>query len=144
MTTAIPYLCVQDAARALDFYGKAFSATEAMRLSEPGGKVGHAEILIDGARIMLSDEYPDHGVLSPKTLGGAGVSIHLNVDDVDAFVARAVAAGATLKRPVEDQFYGERTAKLEDPFGHSWHVTTTIEEVSVEEMQRRYDALMKG
>jgi PhnB protein len=144
MTTAIPYLCVQDAAGALEFYAKAFGATEAMRLSEPGGKVGHAEILIDGARIMLSDEYPDHGVLSPKTLGGAGVSIHLNVNDVDAFVARAVAAGATLKRPVEDQFYGERTAKLEDPFGHSWHVTTTIEEVSTEEMQRRYDALMKG
>ena len=101
MTTAIPYLCVQDAAGALELYVKAFGATEAMRLSEPGGKVGHAEILIDGARIMLSDEYPDHGVLSPKTLGGAGVSIHLNVDDVDAFVARAVAAGATLKRPVD-------------------------------------------
>jgi uncharacterized glyoxalase superfamily protein PhnB len=144
MTTAIPYLCVQDAAGALDFYVRAFGATEAMRLSEPGGKVGHAEIQIDGARIMLSDEYPDYGVLSPKTLGGAGMSIHLNVDDVDAFVARAVAAGATLKKPAEDQFYGERTAKLEDPFGHSWQVTTTIEEVSVEEMQRRYDTLMKG
>lgn len=144
MTTAIPYLCVQDAAGALDFYAKAFGATEALRLSEPGGKVGHAEIQIDGARMMLSDEYPDYGVLSPKTLGGAGMSIHLNVDDVDAFVARAVAAGATLKKPPEDQFYGERTAKLEDPFGHTWQVTTTIEEVSVEEMQRRYDALIKG
>jgi uncharacterized glyoxalase superfamily protein PhnB len=144
MTTAIPYLCAQDAASALDFYAKAFGATEAMRLSEPGGKIGHAEIRIDGARIMLSDEYPDYGVLSPKTLGGAGVSVHLNVDDVDAFVARAVAAGATLKQPVQDQFYGERTGKLEDPFGHSWQVTTTIEEVSVEEMQRRYDAMMKG
>jgi uncharacterized glyoxalase superfamily protein PhnB len=144
MTTAIPYLCVQGAAAALDFYRQAFGAAEEMRLSEPGGRIGHAEIQIDGARIMLSDEYPEYGILSPKTLGGAAVSIHLSVPEVDAFTERAVAAGATLKQPVADQFYGERTAKLEDPFGHSWHISTTTEEVSVEEMQRRYDAMLKG
>jgi len=141
---AIPYLCVKGAASAIEFYQKAFGAEEVMRLSEPGGKIGHAEIRIGDARILLADEYPEQGVLSPLSLGGAGVSISLQVEDVDALAARAVAAGAKLARPVSDQFYGDRAGKLEDPFGHVWHVSTRIEDVSPEEMQRRYEALLAG
>jgi PhnB protein len=141
-TLIIPYLHVKGAARAIDFYRQAFGAEEALRLSEPEGRIGHAEILIGGARLMLSDEYPEHGIRGPQSLGGASVSLHLSVPDVDAFAERAVAAGARLTRPVQDQLYGERTCKLEDPFGYVWHVVTPIEDVSAEEMQRRYEALM--
>ena len=137
-----PYLHVKGAARAIDFYRQAFGAEETLRLAEPEGRIGHAEIQIGGARIMLSDEYPEHGILGPQSLGGAAVALHLTVADVDAFAEQAVAAGATLTRPVQDQFYGERTCKLEDPFGHVWHVVTHVEDVSAEEMQRRYEALM--
>jgi len=145
MTTLIvPYLHVKGAARAIDFYRQAFGAEEALRLSEPEGRIGHAEIQIGGARIMLSDEYPEHGILGPRSLGGTTVALHLTVPDVDAFAEQAVAAGAKLTRPIQDQFYGERTCKLEDPFGHVWHVVTHIEDVSAEEMQRRYEALMAG
>jgi uncharacterized glyoxalase superfamily protein PhnB len=142
-STAIPYLHIEGAASAIDFYVKAFGATEVYRLTEPG-KVGHAEIQIDGARIMLSDEYPDYGILGPKSRGGTTVSIHLTVENVDAFCERAIAAGAKLQGQIADQFYGERTGKLEDPFGHTWHISTPTGEVSPEEMQRRYDALMAG
>jgi PhnB protein len=135
---------VKGAARAIDFYRQAFGAEETLRLSEPEGRIGHAELQIGGARIMLSDEYPEHGILGPQSLGGTSVALHLTVPDVDAFAGRAVAAGAKLTRPVQDQFYGERTCKLEDPFGHVWHVVTHIEDVSAEEMQRRYEALMAG
>ena len=145
MTTLIvPYLHVKGAARAIEFYIQAFGATEVVRLSEPGGRIGHAEIQIGGARIMLADEFPEHGILGPRSLGGTTVALHLTVPDVDAFAEQAVAAGAKLTRPIQDQFYGERTCKLEDPFGHVWHVVTHIEDVSAEEMQRRYEALMAG
>jgi len=140
----IPYLHVKGAARAIEFYQQAFGATEVLRLSEPDGRIGHAEILIDSARIMLADEYPECGILGPQSLGGTSVSLHLTVPDVDAFAQQAVAAGAKLAKPIKDEFYGERGGKLEDPFGHVWQVMTRIEEVSPEEMQRRYDALLAG
>jgi PhnB protein len=144
ITGATPYLCCKDAARAIDFYTRAFGATETMRLAEPGtGKIGHAEIKIGEALIMLADEYPDHGVLSPATIGGSPVSIHLYVRDVDATVRQAADAGATVQRPPTDQFYGDRSASLQDPFGHRWQLSTHKEDVSSAELQRRYDALYK-
>lgn len=141
---ATPYICVNDAAAAIEFYKKAFGATETMRLAEPGGRIGHAEVKIGGAPIMLSDEYPDHGATSPQTLGGTAVAIHLYVDDVDAFVARAEAAGAKVERPVQDQFYGDRSATLLDPYGHRWFFATHKETLTPEETQRRYDAVLKA
>jgi len=141
-TTVVPYLCVKGAASAIEFYKQAFGATEVLRLAEPGGRIGHAEIRIGESRVMLSDEYPEHGILGPQSRGGATGSLALEVPDVDAVVARAVAAGAKLLNPVADQFYGERSGKLEDPFGHLWSVSTRTEELSQEEMQRRYDALV--
>jgi len=142
---ATPYLCVKGAADALAFYARAFGAVETMRLAEPSGRIGHAEIKIGGAPIMLSDEYPEESVLSPATLGGTPVSIHLYVPDVDAFVARAEAAGGKVLRGPADQFYGDRSATLRDPFGHHWFFATRKEAVSDQEMQRRYDAeLAKG
>ena len=143
-TQVIPYLHIQGAARAIEFYQQAFGATEVLRLSEPDGRIGHAEILIGGARIMLADEYPECGILGPQSLGGTSVSLHLTVPDVDAFARQAVAAGAKLAKPIKDEFYGERGGKLEDPFGHVWQVMTPMEEVSPEEMQRRYDAILAG
>ena len=140
---ATPYVCCTNAPRALEFYQKAFGATEVMRLVEPSGKIGHAEIRIGAALVMLSDEYPDMGMCSPQTLGGSPVTIHLYVEDVDAFASRAVAAGATLLRPIADQFYGDRAGTLVDPFGHRWMIATRKEEVSSAEMQTRYDRLMK-
>jgi PhnB protein len=140
-TTLTPYLIVRGAAPALDFYARAFGAEEVMRLAEPSGRIGHAELNIAGWRLMLADEYPEHGILGPQSLGGASGSLHLQVADVDAVVARAVAAGAELVRPVNDEFYGERIGKLRDPFGHLWHVGTQIEAVSPDEMQRRFDAM---
>ena len=131
------YLSVRDAARALDFYAKAFGATETLRLTEPGGKIGHAHIMIEGSTIMLADEYPDYGVVGPQTLGGSPVRIKLNVANVDEFVRKAVAAGATIERPIQDQFYGERAGQVSDPFGYTWIVATPIENVSGKEMQRR-------
>jgi PhnB protein len=139
---ATPYLCVKHAADAIAFYAKAFGAVETMRLAEPSGRIGHAEVRIGAAPIMLSDEYPEEGVRSPASLGGSAVAIHLYVDDVDALAERAVAAGATLLRPVADQFYGDRSAVLRDPFGHRWFFATHKEDVSAEEMQRRYDRLL--
>ncbi len=141
---ATPYLCCRNAAAALDFYQRAFGATEIMRLAEPSGRIGHAEIKIGDAVVMISDEYEEMGVRSPQGLGGSPVGIHLYVDDVDAMAAQAVAAGATLDRPVADQFYGDRSAPLTDPFGHRWFLATHIEDVSAEEMQKRFGAMMKG
>jgi PhnB protein len=139
---AVPYLCVRNAPAALEFYKKAFGAEEVMRLSEPTGKVGHAEISIEGARVMLADEYPEHDHLSPESIGGTPVTIALNVSNVDGMVERARGAGAKVLRPPTDEFYGERSAKVADPFGHVWHIATTKEELSAEEMQRRYDELL--
>lgn len=138
------YLVVKGAARAIDFYTRVFGATELYRLTEPSGKVGHAELELGGARFMLADEYPDFGALSPVTIGGSPISMHLYVDDVDALVKRAEEAGATLLRPLKDEFFGDRTAMVSDPFGHKWHLATRIEDVSPEEMQRRWRAALAG
>jgi len=135
-----PYLIVKGAAEAIDFYVKAFGAKETFRLTEPNGKVGHAELVMGRARFMLADEYPDFDALSPLTIGGTPVSLHLYVADVDQLVAQATGAGATLLRPLTDEFFGDRVALLVDPFGHKWHLATRKEEVSPEEMQRRMDA----
>ena len=136
--TVTPYLCVKGAGKALDFYVRAFKATEIYRLAEPDGKIGHAEFEIGNSRLMISDEYPDFGALSPQSVGGSPIKIHLRVDDVDAFVKAAVAEGATMLRPPKDQFFGERNSMIADPFGHGWYVTTQVEDVSPAEMQRRW------
>ena len=135
--TVAPYLAIKDAARALDFYARAFGATETYRLMVPDGRVGHAEIRLGDSLVMLSDEFPEFGGKAPQSLGGSPVSIHLYVEDVDAFVARAVAAGARAVKPVMDQFYGDRSGQLEDPFGHLWWVATHREDVPQAEMERR-------
>ncbi|HEV2616831.1 MAG TPA: VOC family protein [Candidatus Acidoferrales bacterium] len=141
--TATPYLCFKNSAAAIEFYTKAFGATETYRLAEPGGRIGHAELQIGNSRIMISDEFPDFGALSAETLGGSPMRIQLLVADVDAFVRQAIAAGAALVRPVQDQFYGYRAGQITDPFGYRWGVSTFKETVSPEEMQRRYDEMMK-
>jgi uncharacterized glyoxalase superfamily protein PhnB len=141
---ATPYLCVRDTAEAIEFYRRAFGATEVMRLVEPSGRIGYAQITIGRSAIMLADEFPEIGVLSPQSLGGTSVSIDLLVDDADAVVARAVAAGATVQRPVADQFYGVRSGTVVDPFGHRWLIGARIEAVTPGEMQRRYAALPRG
>jgi uncharacterized glyoxalase superfamily protein PhnB len=134
-----PYLRVRGAAQAIDFYTRAFGAVETARLTEPGtGRIGHAEIRVGPATIMLADEHPEVGILGPQTIGGTSVGIHLHVAGVDALFAQAVAAGATVTRELQNQFYGERTGGLRDPFGHEWLLGEQIENVSVEEMQRRY------
>ena len=139
-----PYLTVNGAAAAIDFYRAAFGARELFRLTGPDGRIGHAELRIGDATVMLSDEWPDFGALSPPSIGGSPVKLHLYVDDCDAVVARAVAAGATLMRLVTDQFYGDRSGMIADPFGHSWFVATLKEQVAPQEMQRRWDAAMAG
>jgi PhnB protein len=135
-----PYLIVKGATAAITFYGKAFGAELLFSLKDPSGKVGHAELEIGDSRFMLADEYPDFGALSPVTIGGTPVSIHLYVANVDEITARAVEAGATLLRPVSDEFFGDRVALVADPFGHKWHLATRKEDVTPEEMQKRMDA----
>ena len=132
-----PYLIVNGAASAIDFYKKAFGATELMRMASPDGRVGHAEIRIGDSPIMLADEFPEMGHKSPQTLGGSPISIMIYVTDVDTVFKQAIAAGGKEQRPVKDQFYGDRSGTLEDPFGHVWHVATHKEDVSPEEMERR-------
>ena len=139
--SATPYLIIQGAAAALDFYKKAFGATELMRMAQPDGRIGHAEIRIGDSVIMLADEVPEMSYRGPKSLGGSPVSILLYFEDVDAVVARAVAAGAKLIRPVQDQFYGDRSGVIEDPFGHVWTIATHKEDVSPEEIDRRLAAM---
>ncbi len=138
------YLCVSNAAEAIEFYRRAFGAQELFRLTEPGGRIGHAELKFGPATLMLADEYPEYGFRSPMALGGTPVTIHLHVDDADALIERALAAGATLERPAKDEFYGERSGAVRDPYGHRWLIGHHIEDVAPEEMQRRYDALMRG
>jgi uncharacterized glyoxalase superfamily protein PhnB len=140
---AFTYLRVRNAPAAIEFYRTAFGATEKFRLSEPGGRVGHAELDFGGTTIMLSEEYPEMGLLGPESLGGSTFSVHLHVDSADEAVERALAAGATLERPLQDHFYGERSGTIRDPFGHTWLIGHEIEKVTPEEMQRRYDELMK-
>ncbi|HEV2021041.1 MAG TPA: VOC family protein [Terriglobales bacterium] len=142
--TATPYLIIQGAAAALDFYKKVFGATEIMRMAQPEGKIGHAEIRIGDSVVMLADEVPQMGYRGPKSLGGSPVSLMLYVEDVDAAVARAVAAGAKLTQPVQDKFYGDRNGVIEDPFGHVWTIATHTEDVSPEEMDKRMAAMDKG
>lgn len=141
---ATPYLSVRNAAAAIEFYKRAFGATEAMRLMQPDGRIGHAEINIGGARIMLADEFPEAGFRSPESLGGSPIHIHLDVADVDAVAAQAIAAGAKVVRPVADQFYGDRSGQIADPFGYTWVISTRKEEMSAAEMQRRLDAFMES
>lgn len=138
-----PYLLVRDATRALAYYREAFGAEELMRFEGPPGRIAHAEVKIGDSHVMLADENPEEGFVGPQTLGGAGVSLMLYVQDVDATFARAVAAGATVRRPVADQFYGDRVGTLADPFGHVWSIATHREDVSVEEAKRRMEALAK-
>jgi PhnB protein len=140
-TSLRPYLIVDGAAAAIDFYREAFGAVETFRLDMPDGRVGHAELEIDGAAFDLADEYPEMGYLGPISVGSTTVTLHLEVPDVDAFAATAVEAGATLERPPSDQFHGNRSATIVDPFGHRWSVQTRIEDVSIDEMRRRLDEL---
>lgn len=137
-----PYLHVRGAADAIEFYQRAFGAREKLRLAEPSGRIGHAELDFGCATLMLADEFPEFDIQGPAARGGTTVTLHLHVDDADAWIARAVAAGAELEREAADQFYGERSGSIRDPFGHRWNIGHSIEEVSAEEMQRRYDALM--
>jgi len=137
----MPYLCVKGAAKALEFYAQAFGAEETMRFTAPDGQLGHAEMRIGDAVVMLADEYPEMGIKSPHTIGGTPVSLMFYVEDVDAFVRRAVDAGAKLTEKVEDKFYGDRAGKLTDPFGHVWMIATHKEDVSPEEMHKRAKAL---
>lgn len=138
-----PYLHVTNANAAIEFYTRVFGAREKFRLTEPGGRVGHAEIDFNGTTLMLSDEFPDYGVRGASTLGATPVTIHLHVDNADAVIERAVQAGATLETAAKDQFYGERSGCIRDPFGHRWSIGHRIEEVSPDEMQRRYAEIVK-
>jgi PhnB protein len=137
-----PYLIVKGAADAIDFYKKIYGATEIMRMPGPDGKIGHAELKIGDSVIMLADENLEMGHKSPRSVGGSPVSLVLYVQDVDRTVKNAVEAGSKLVRPVADQFYGDRTGGLVDPFGHEWYLATHIEDVSPEEMKKRADAMM--
>jgi PhnB protein len=137
------YLHVRDAARAIDFYTRAFGAKELFRLAEPSGRLGHAELDFGGTTVMLSDEYPEMDIRGPQPGQPTSVTIHLHVDDADAVLKQAVAAGATLERAAEDHFYGERSGTVRDPFGHRWLIGHSIEKVEPEEMQRRYTELMQ-
>ena len=142
--TATPYLIIGGAGDAIEFYKKAFGATELFRFRTPDGKIGHAEIKIGDSPIMLADEYPEMGYKGPQSLGGSPVSIMIYVEDVDTIFNQAVAAGATVKEAVTDKFYGDRLGTVADPFGHVWHISTHKEDVSMEEMQKRAQAAHGG
>jgi PhnB protein len=132
-----PYLIISGASDAIEFYKKAFGATELFRFPAPGGKIGHAEIKIGDSPIMLADEYPAMGYKGPQSLAGSPITLMIYVEDVDNVFTRAVNAGATVKEVVQDKFYGDRTGTLTDPFGHVWHISTHKEDVSMEELERR-------
>lgn len=138
------YLTVRDTAAAIVFYQKAFGARELFRLVEPSGRIGHAELDFGGTTIMLADEFPEFGLDSATTIGATPVTIHLHVDNADEIIHRAVDAGAILERKAQDQFYGERSGSFFDPFGHRWLIGHSIEEVTPEEMQRRYTKMMQS
>jgi PhnB protein len=135
--TVTPYLIVSGGAKALEFYARAFGAVERERIEDGSGRIGHAEVVIGTSRVMLADEHPEVGALSPTTVGGSPISLHVYVEDVDAVVDRAVAAGAKLTRPVADQFYGDRVGGITDPFGHRWFIATRKEDLTSEEIRRR-------
>lgn len=141
-----PYLCVRDVSAAIEFYARAFGGVEDFRLTEPGGRVGHAELRLDGHVLMLAEPFPEHGFPAPEE--GRETSppfvLHLHVDDTDAVMARAVEAGARVVHAAADHFYGERSGRVRDPFGHEWLIGHSIEKVEPAEMQRRYTALFEG
>jgi PhnB protein len=139
-----PYLCADPADAAIDFYVKVLGARERMRMPSPGGKVGHAELELGDSLIMLADEHPEVGALSPKSIGGTPVTINLYVEDVDAVFDRALQEGATSLRAPENQFYGDRMGQFEDPFGHRWSIGTHVEDVPPEEMEKRAAEAMAG
>jgi PhnB protein len=140
--SATPYLTLNEAAKAIDFYKRAFGAQELMRMPMPDGKIGHAEIKIGDSIIMIGDEMPGSPAKSPKTVGGTTAGVMLYVDDVDAIFKQAVAAGAQVDSPVADMFWGDRYGRLKDPFGHSWAVATHVEDVTPEEMSQRMQEMM--
>ena len=141
---SIPYLICKGAAKAIEFYKKAYGATETMRFAGPDGLIGHAEIRIGDAVIMLADEFPKMGAKSPKTLGGSPVSVYIYVEDVDAFAHRATECGAKVLHPITTRFYGDRSIGLEDPFGHTWGFASHVEDVPPEELKRRSAAKFAG
>jgi PhnB protein len=136
-----PYLIVDGAAKAIEFYKTVLGATERMRMDAPGGLIGHAELTVGGAVIMLADEHPEMGAVGPRTVGGTPVGIMVYLPDVDAAVQRAAAAGAKVVSPAENKFYGDRMATIEDPFGHKWYLSTHVEDVPPDELARRAAAL---
>jgi PhnB protein len=138
-----PYLIVDDAAGAIEFYRRVFGASELMRMPAPDGRVGHAEVRIGDSRIMLADEFPEMGARSAKSIGGSPVHLYLYLEDVDAVTGKALAAGAKELRPVKDQFYGDRSGTIEDPFGHVWHISTHKEDVPADELKRRAEKAMQ-
>jgi PhnB protein len=139
-----PYLCVKDAGAAIEFYKRVFGAEELFRLTEPSGRIGHAEIKLGPATLMLSDEFPEYGFKGPAADARATVTIHLHVANADKMTQQAADAGATVLMKPTDQFYGERSSRVRDPFGHEWLLGHSIEEMSPAEMQRRYTEMMKG
>lgn len=143
-SSVTPYLAIQGAAQAIDFYKKVFGALELMRMPGPQGKLGHVEIKVGDSRIMLADESEQMNFRSPKAHGGTPVHIMVYVKDVDATVAKAIASGARMMREVQDMFYGDRTGSFEDPFGHFWHIATHVRDVSMKEMQRAAEAMAKA
>jgi PhnB protein len=138
-----PYLIIKGAAGAIDYYKKAFGAIETVRMSQPDGRLGHAEVKIGDAVVMLADEFPEMNVVGPATLGNTSVGLLLYVDDADATFTKAIALGAQVEKPMADQFYGDRTGTIKDPFGHKWTIATHKEDVTPEEMQRRMAAMSK-
>jgi PhnB protein len=144
MHSVTPHLICAGAAKAIEFYKAAFGAIETARLPGPDGRLMHAAVRIGDSQVMLVDEMPEWGALGPKSLKGSPVTLHIYVDDVDKFVERAVKAGAKVTMPVEDQFWGDRYGKLEDPFGHSWSVATPVREVSMEEAQKAMQQMAKS
>jgi PhnB protein len=139
-----PYLIVDGASAAIDFYSSVLGAKERLRMPGPDGKLGHAELEIGDSMIMLADEHPEMDARGPKTIGGSPVTLHVYVEDVDSVFERAVQAGAAELRPVEDQFYGDRAGSFEDPFGHRWNVATHVEDVPPDEMAKRAEAAMSS
>ena len=140
--TITPYMTVRDAARAIEFYKQAFGAKERGVMKGPDGKVMHAELVIGDSIIMLADEFPEFGSLSPQSSGGSGTGLHIYIEDVDSAFDRAVKAGATVEMPVADMFWGDRYGKLRDPFGHKWSIGTHKADLSMEEMKKGMDETM--